>query len=190
LTPGDGPLRILGVEDGSFDAFKRKTPGHTLLCGVLMEDDRVLLVRHAEIEVDGLDATEKLLAMMRKIEVDAVILGGVTFGGFNVIDPRVIHHETGVPVIVYSGVKPDSDVVLAALRKHFPDWERRWMIIEGLGEIHSAHVFREEQVIYFEAIGCDPGWAEKVLKDSALISRIPEPVRVAGLVARGLTRAY
>jgi endonuclease V-like protein UPF0215 family len=155
-----------------------------------MEGDRILLVRHAEIEVDGLDATEKLLAMMRKIEVDAVILGGVTFGGFNVIDPRIIHHETGASVIVYSGVKPDNDAVLAALRKHFPDWELRWKIIEGLGEIHSAQIFRDDPAIYFEAIGCDPGWAEKVLKDSAMISRIPESVRVAGLVARGLTRAY
>ena len=189
MTPGDGPLRILGVEDGSFDAFNRKAPGRTLLCGVLMEGDRILKVRHAEIRVDGLDATDKLLSMKRGIEVDAIILGGITFGGFNVIDPRVIHAETGIPVIVYSGVKPDNDAVLAALRKHFHDWESRWEIIAGLGKIHSTRVFREDLEIYFEAIGCDPGWAEGVLRDSAMISRIPEPVRVAGLVARGLTRA-
>ena len=190
MTPGNGPLRILGVEDGSFDAFNRKAPGRTLLCGVLMKGDRILKVRHAEIRVDGLDATDKLLSLMRGVEVDAVILGGITFGGFNVIDPRVINTETEVPVIVYSGVEPDNDAVRAALRKHFPDWKRRWKIIEGLGEIHSTRVFREDPEIYFEAIGCDPEWAEEVLKDSAMISRIPEPVRVAGLMARGLTRAY
>ena len=60
----------------------------------------------------------------------------------------------------------------------------------GAGEIHSTRVFREGQKIYFEVIGFSPGWAEKVLKDSAMISRIPEPVRVAGLVTRGLTRVY
>ncbi len=154
-----------------------------------MRGDRVLKVLQEEIRVDGLDATDKLLSMIRGLEVDAIILGGITFGGFNVIDPRIIHDETGVPIIVYSGVKPDNDAVLAALMKHFPDWERRWRIIGGLGEIHSTRVFREGQEIYFEVIGCSPGWAEKVLKDSAMISRIPEPVRVAGLVARGLTRA-
>ncbi len=89
-----------------------------------------------------------------------------------------------------SGVKPDNDAVLAALRKHFPDWKSRWEIIGELGKIHSIQVFAEDQKIYFEAIGCDPKWAEVVLKDSALISRIPEPVRVAGLVARGLTQVY
>ncbi len=190
MTPGNGPLRILGVEDGSFAAFNRQAPGRTILCGVLMEGDRILKVRHAEIRVDGLDATDKLLSLMRGIEVAAVILGGITFGGFNVINPRTIHDETGVPIIVYSGVKPDNDAVLAALRKHFHDWERRWEIIAGLGEIHSTWVFREDHDIYFEAVGCDPEWAEGVLKDSAMISRIPEPVRVAGLVARGLTRVY
>ena len=188
MTPGDVPLRILGVEDGSFDAFNREAPGRTLLCGVLMKGDRILKVRHGEIRVDGLDATDKLLSLMRGIDVEVVILGGITFGGFNVVDPRVIHGETGVSIIVYSGVKPDNDAVLAALRNHFPDWEIRWEIIEGLGEIHCIRVFREDPEIYFEAIGCDPEWAEVVLKDSAMISRIPEPVRVAGLVARGLTR--
>jgi len=190
LNPKHAPLRILGVEDGSFDAFNRKALGSTILCGVLMKGERILKVRHAEIRVDGLDATDKLLSLMKGIEVEAVILGGITFGGFNVIDPRIINDETGVPIIVYSGVKPDNDAVRSALRKHFPDWERRWEIIEGLGEIHSTRVFREDPEIYFEVIGCDPGWAEGVLKDNAMISRIPEPVRVAGLVARGLTRVY
>lgn len=155
-----------------------------------MEGDRILKVRHAQIQVDGLDATVKLLSLMRGIEVDAVILGGITFGGFNVINPQIIHAKTGVPIIVYSGVKPDNDAVLTALRKHFPDWKRRWEIIEGLGEIYCTRVFREEPSIYFEVIGRDRGWAEEILKYSAMISRIPEPVRVAGLVARGLTRTF
>ena len=190
MTQEKDSLRILGVEDGSFEAFNKKVLGRTLLCGVLMKGDRILKVRHAEIRVDGLDATDKLLSMIRGIDFEAVILGGITFGGFNVINPRIIHAETEVPIIIYSSVKPDNDAVLAALRKHFPDWEKRWKIIEGLGEIYSTRVFREDPEIYFEAIGCHPGWAEVVLKDSAMISRIPEPVRVTRLVARGLTRAY
>ena len=189
MTPEDAPRRILGVEDGSF-VFNKKSPGDTLLCGVLMEGDKILKVLHTVIRVDGLDATYKLLSMMRGIEVEAVILGGITFGGFNVINPRVIHTITGAPIIVYSGVKPDKDAVLAALRKHFLDWESRWDIIKELGEIYSARVFREDPEIYFEAIGSSPGWSERVLKDSAMTYRIPEPVRVAGLVARGLTRTY
>ncbi len=64
--------------------------------------------------------------------------GGSVFWGFNVINPRIIHAETEVPMIIYSRVKPDNDAVLGALRKYFPDWENRWKIIEGVGEIHST----------------------------------------------------
>jgi len=47
--------------------------------------------------------------------------------------------------------------VLAALRKHFTDWEKRWKIIEGLREIHSIRVFREDPEIYFKNTGYHPG---------------------------------
>ena len=154
-----------------------------------MQGNRILKVRYEAIQVDGLDATDKLLYIMEGIEVEVVILGGIAYGGFNIINPRIIHTETGLPIIVYLGVRPDNEGVLAALRKHFPDWERRWKIIEGLGESYSISVFREDPEIYFKVIGCAPEWAEVILKESARISRIPEPVRVAGLVARGVTRA-
>ncbi len=190
MTTLDAPLRILGVEDGSFDAFNRDTSCQTILCGVLMEGDRIVCVRQRKITVDGLDATDKLVSLMKGLVVDAVILGGITFGGFNVIDPNIIHSNTGLPVIVYSGVKPDNDAVLKALKKHFPDWKIRWNIIKGAGKIYNTQIFENSPEIYYEAVGCDTKWAEKILKISAKINRIPEPVRVARLIAKGLTQIY
>jgi endonuclease V-like protein UPF0215 family len=178
----------LGVEDGSFDAFNREADCQTILCGVLMERDRIVCVRQRKITVDGLDATDNLVSIMKGLVIDAVILGGITFGGFNVIDPNIIHSNTGIPVIVYSGEKPDNKAVLTALQKHFPDWETRWNIIKSAGKIYNAQIFENSPEIYYEATGCDTEWAEKILKASAMINRIPEPVRVAGLIARGLTR--
>ena len=69
-----------------------------------MKGDRILKVRHAEIQVDSLDATDKLLSMIRWIDVEAVILRGITLGDFNVINPRIIHAETEVPIIIYPSV--------------------------------------------------------------------------------------
>ena len=43
-------------------------------------------VQLRRILVDGLDATDALLNMLSGLEVNAIILGGVTFGGFNVAD--------------------------------------------------------------------------------------------------------
>jgi len=90
---------------------------------------------------------------------------------------------------VYSGVKPDNESMYRALRSNFGDWEARWGVVERLGDVHETVSLPGEPVVYFEAVGCTPQWAEEVLKSAAVISRIPEPVRVAGIIARGLTPA-
>ncbi len=186
MTGSGRGRRILGVEDGSFEAFSESSSS-TYLCGVLMDSRVIRDVRLAEISVDGLDATEMLLNLMDGLDLDAVILGGITFAGFNVMDPFTIFDETMVPLIVYSGVKPDNESMYRALTKHFGDWEARWGIVERLGDVYETMSFRGEPGIYFEVVGCTTSWAEEVLKSAALISRIPEPVRVAGIIARGLS---
>jgi endonuclease V-like protein UPF0215 family len=188
MDEGKG-LRLFGVEDGSFFAFHREEPSSTFLCGVLMESDLVSDVRLARIRVDGLDATEKLLNLLEGVEADAVVLGGITFAGFNMIDPQKIFKKSGIPVIIYSGTKPDNEEMLQALKNNFDDWRERWRVVEDLGTIHSATTYTGEQPVYFEVVGGSSEWAEVVLRRSALISRIPEPVRVAGLIARGLSPA-
>jgi endonuclease V-like protein UPF0215 family len=179
--------RLLGVEDGSFEAFPVKTGGQAYLCCVVMEGASIINVRLTKIHVDGLDATEALLGLGPFNDLEAIILGGVTFAGFNIIDPFKVNNETGVPVIVYSGSKPDNDAMLEALQRHFGDWRERWEVVKRLGRVHEATTFPGEPQIYFEVVGEEPSWAEEILRDAAMVSRIPEPVRAAGLIARGLS---
>lgn len=183
-----GGLSFFGVEDGSFQAFQ-KEESYAYLCGVLTESGFIRKVRLARIRVDGLDATEKLLCLLEDVEAEAIILGGITFAGFNVVDPHRVFKEIGIPVIVYSGTRPDNEKMLAALKGHFVDWRERWEIIEGLGPIYEVTTLPREPPVYFEVVGGSPEWAEEVLCCSAVVSRIPEPVRVAGLIARGLSPA-
>ena len=180
------PLSLVGVEDGSFEAFE---PGQsTLLCTVCMVGGRVEWVRLGRVAVDGRDATDALLGLLEGTRFDALILGGVSFAGFNVVDPHGIHEELGIPVIVYSGEEPDSPSTLAALRSNFPDWAERWAPIERLGDVYSVVTREGSPPVFFEVAGCTREWAEDVLRASVSLTRTPEPVRVAGIVARGLTR--
>ena len=180
-------LSLVGVEDGSFEAFK---PGQsTLLCAVLMIGDRVETLRLGRITVDGRDAMDVLLSMLVNTRCDAVILGGVSFAGFNVVDPHRLSDELGVPVIVYSGDRPDSASVLNALKTHFSDWEDRWTPLARLGDVYSVTTKTGSPPVFFEVVKESKAWAESVLRSSSSLTRIPEPVRVAGIVARGLTRS-
>ena len=180
-------LGLVGVEDGGFRAFQ---PGQsTLICAVLMRGNRVELVRLGRVAVDGRNATDILLGMLVNIRCDGVILGGVSFAGFNIIEANRLHEELGVPVIVYSGKKPDSASVLAALRGHFDDWEERWASVAQLGDVYSIVTKAGYPPVFFEVVGESRDWCEEVLRSSASLTRAPEPVRVASIVARGFTRS-
>jgi hypothetical protein len=180
-------LRLAGVEDGSFEAFK---PGRsTLLCAACVVGNRVEGVRLGRVAVDGRDATGVLLGMLGGAELDALILWGASFAGFNVIDAHRVHDELGVPVIVYSGDEPDSRSTLVALKAHFPDWAERWAPIERLGDVYSVVSKEGEPPVFYEKVGCTREYAEGVLRASVSLTRTPEPVRVARIIARGLTRS-
>jgi len=138
--------------------------------------------------VDGLDASDALLNMLSGLEVDAVILGGATFAGFNVVDAERVYREKGVPIIVFSAERPDVEATLGALRKHFSDWRERWRRYEALGQLHSMRV-GEWPEAFFEAVGCSVELAEDIIRDQALTSRTPEALRVANMVAKGLSSA-
>jgi len=179
------PLRVVGVEDGGFEAFK--PGGRAFLCAARLTGDRVDWVKLDKIKVDGRDATETLLKMLEGAEFDAVILGGVSFAGFNIIDTHVIQGAFSVPVIVYTGDEPDTEATLAALKAHFSDWEERWSPVARLGNVYNTTMKKGAPPVYFEVAGCSREWAAETLRATATLTRMPEPVRVAGLIARGLT---
>ena len=110
----------------------------------------------------------------------------MTFGGFNLIDPRKIQQRYRIPTIVIVGSRPDNRAVKRALVKHFPDWKERWDIIRSLGPLRRVRTVKEEPPIFYESFGCNTVEARTILASNAWVSRVPEPIRVAGMVARGL----
>jgi len=177
---------VIGVEDGSFKNFDRKNDS-VILCCVLMDNYKILKVFLSRIQVDGMDVTSKLLNMIDDIEDSTIILGGVTFAGFNIIDPRKIFEEKHSPVIIYSSRKPNSEKILDALKKHFEDWDKRWGILQSLGNIYEFEVKQGYPPIHFQIIGETQEYAKIILKKYAIISRVPEPVRIAKIIARGVS---
>jgi endonuclease V-like protein UPF0215 family len=139
--------------------------------------------------VDGLDATEVLLNNLAEWDYDCLILGGATFAGFNVVDVENVYKATGKPVIVYSPKMPDMKATLGALRKHFSDWEMRWSRYEALGELHECRI-KDYPTVYYEVIGASTSYAEKILHEQAINGRTPEAVRIADIIAKGVSPVF
>ena len=137
--------------------------------------------------MDGLDATEKLAEILCEWKFGAVVLAGVSFAGFNLIDPAAIHKKFRKPVIVISHTKPDNKAVKRVLQRHFKDWRIRWAVFEKLGSIYKVASSAVELPVYVETLGAHPRWVSELVRALSVCSRVPEPVRVARLIARGLS---
>ena len=174
--------RTIGIDDGPFTKQQDNAP----LVAAMLDGPHLLAVRTTEIEVDGLDATEKAVKLVSKWKPIPILLSGVTFAGFNLIDPHVLQKKFRVPVIIVVGQRPDNRAVKRALVRHFPDWKQRWRIISSLGPLRRVRTDPGEPPIHYEFFGCSSAEASSLLKSCSYVSRLPEPVRVAGLLAIGL----
>jgi len=187
------PIRFLGVEDGSFSPREFQRRGKALLCMVLMDGFCFQRVFFRHVEVDGLDATEKLIEVAEKCKpLTAILLGGVTFAGFNIIDPVEAYEKLQVPVIVCTDEKPDNQAVLNALTKHFKDWRERWRIFERLAEaspIYEVKLNPSENPVYMEVVGAELQEVLEKLKRITVRGRIPEPLRIADKIAKVVSQA-
>ena len=93
----------------------------------------------------------------------------------------------GKPIIIVSRTKPNNKTVKRALRAHFEDWETRWAIFEKLGSVHKTFSLFGKRPVYLEAVYADVEWAAQLICALAFWGRLPEPLRVARLIARGLS---
>jgi endonuclease V-like protein UPF0215 family len=175
---------VVGVEDGSFQkGISRKAKlVATLLIGTAIKGVKIVC-----IAVDGMDATKALIKMIEGWNFEAILLAGVSFAGFNVIDPTAIYKRYGKPVVVISRTKPNNEAVRRALQRHFKDWEVRWEIFRKLGKVHEVKVLEDAEPVYIELLGETDEWACKLVRALSFCGRMPEPLRAARLIARGLS---
>ncbi len=188
-------MKILIIEDGRLPSRKFRAGEKTLLIGIKLIDMRIENIICEEIDVDGLDATEKAFKIVSKaMPIDLILLSGISYAGFNLIDAEKLWLEFKIPIIVISKDKPNNNEVLSALKKHFSDWKLRWNIIERVLSksqgIHAIKVKPNENPIYVENIGISVDLAEKILRKLTIWGKTPEPLRIAKIIARGLSQAY
>jgi endonuclease V-like protein UPF0215 family len=179
-------MRIVGVDDGAFHPSK-EVKQNALLLAVVFENLRISNLRASRIEVDGRDANDVLATLLKSAKCDVIMLSGISFGGFNVVDIAGLARVLDKPVIAVTGDRPHNEAVRKALRDHFPDWKDRWRMISSAGRIHTVRI-RGEPPLYFEVRGGSPELAKRVIISTAVASRLPEPIRVARILAKGLSR--
>lgn len=183
-------IRVLGVDDGVFVPHSK---GVATVVGVVYRGGYWLDgVMRTEVEIDGMDATEKIASMITASphydQLRVVMLNGVTFAGFNTVDIKKLFQRVRLPIITVTQEKPDFDNIRRALR-NLPKYENRLEAMENAGKLMEVHTRDAEQAVYVQIAGISEKDAKRILKSTSTRSNIPEALRVAHIIASGLTRS-
>jgi len=181
-------IRVLGVDDG---AFIPHVKGQVSVVGVVFRGGYWLDgVLHTKIAVDGFDATEKIASMITSSshyrQLRVVMLNGITFAGFNIVDVKALNAATDLPVITVTREKPDLVEIRKALQ-NLPRSEERWELILRAGEPVEVSTRNAKAKVYVQSAGVSKEDAEKILRLTSTRSYIPEALRVAHIIASGIS---
>jgi hypothetical protein len=183
-------IRILGFDDGAFEPRSGKL---VPVIGVVYRGGKVLDgALLTKVTVDGTDATESIVKLINssrhKQQLKVIMFDGITLAGFNVVDIKKVHDETNVPVLVINRKHPDLKRVKKALG-NFEDGKERWQMIKRAGKIKDCYVSNKEfRKVYYQNIGLTDEQTKQIIKLSCTRGFIPEPLRVAHLLATAIVR--
>ncbi|HDZ35485.1 MAG TPA: DUF99 family protein [Thermococcus sp.] len=176
-------IRVVGFDDGTFSFSSKLQRKKTILIGVVMKGSQeVVGVLSRWITVDGDDATDAMIEAVnssRFKDLRVIMLKGITYAGFNVVDLERLHRDTGLPVVVVVRKRPDVGAMEAALRKHFSDAEKRLKILKKAPPL--VEVIPEK--LYLQAVGVDEKTAAEIIRATTRTGLTPEPLRLAHMIA-------
>jgi len=183
-------IRVLGIDDGVFVPHSK---GLADVVGVVFRGGYWLDgFMHTKVQVDGMDATRQLAKMITKSphypQLRVIMLNGVTLAGFNVVDITELYERLKLPVIAVTRDKPNLKDIRRALQ-NLPEAMKRWKTVEKAGKIIEVRTREGEEPIYIHAIGILEETARIILKNTSTRSNIPEPLRVAHIIASGLQQS-
>lgn len=172
---------VVGFDDGPF--ARDRQGARVRVVGAVCARTRLDGVISGHVRKDGRDATARLAALIQSSPFDrhirAVLLDGVTLGGFNVVDIHALSAAIDRPVLAIARRLPRFELIRAALAK-LPASDRRWAVIERAG--------RPEPLagLYVQRAGLTLEEAGQLLDATTLHGKLPEPIRLAHLIAGGV----
>jgi hypothetical protein len=173
---------VIAVDDAP---FARDACGSVLVVGTVYAGLRLEAVLSTRVRRDGADATRALAARIASsryaVHTRLVMMQGIALAGFNVVDIHALHEALGMAVLVVARRPPSLPAIRAALLGRVRGGARKWALIEKAGPMEPA------AGLMVQRAGISLADAGAVVARLAVNGAIPEPLRVAHLIAGGVT---
>lgn len=172
---------VVGFDDSPFARAHR---GDVRVVGAVFSGARLDGVLGGRIRRDGANSTRVLARLIAgskfASQLQLVMLQGIALGGFNVVDIHLLHQSLGIPVLVVARRAPRLELIREALLTRVRGGGRKWALIERAGPMEPVGG------VFVQRAGLPLVDAEAVIRRFSVYGSIPEPLRVAHLIAGGV----
>jgi endonuclease V-like protein UPF0215 family len=177
-----GLSNVIGFDDGPFD---KNGATNVRLVGTVCARTRLDGVVSGFVRRDGANSTERMIELVQTSQfvehIQAVLLQGIAVGGFNVVDVQALAAALNVPVLVIMRRRPRLESMRAALLNNIPGATRKWSLIEAAGPVEPLGQ------VFCQRVGLSLREAQALLAATTLHGNLPEALRLAHLIAGGVT---
>lgn len=175
-------IRVIGFDDAP---FVRNTGGNVSLAGIVCAGTRFEGMVWGQVEQDGWNATDVILSLLlgRKFlpQLHILLLDGIAFGGFNVIDLPKLSEQLQLPCVAVMRRMPNLTAIEQAIHR-LPEPEKRLERLYRAGTIHAHPPF------FFQVYGACPQVTVSVLKRLTDCGNVPEALRLAHLIGAAVIK--
>lgn len=173
-------IHAVGFDDAPFPG---RRGARVPIVGAVCRNARLDGMVHGAVRKDGWNATAELVRLLEGgkflPQLHVVLLDGLTFGGFNVVDLAELAARLERPCLAVMRRFPDQEAVVRAMA-HLPRPVARRRRLERAGPVHEREGF------VFQIRGASPAAGGRVLARLTERGHVPEPLRLAHLVAGAL----
>lgn len=182
-------LRVVGIEDAPFDKFDPLQKYVRVVGALFRGGDFMDGLLSCHVEKDGEDATIELIEMINeckfKPQIQAIFLKGIAVAGFNIINPPALYKETKIPVIIVIRDYPNYKKIYAALDGI--GMQKKKDVIKKMPRPVKVKLAGDKGDIYVQHVGIDLEKTKELLRITCTHSNVPEAIRVAHLIASGIS---
>jgi endonuclease V-like protein UPF0215 family len=141
-------------------------------------------VMSAKVRRDGANATltlARLVAHSRfAAHTQVIMLQGIAFAGFNVVDMHGLYQALGLPVVAVARRAPKLEAIKRALLTRVRGGVQKWALIERMGAMEPV------AGVFVQRVGLSSEMVSELIERHAVNGIIPEPLRTAHLIAGGI----
>lgn len=177
-------IRAMGVAE-SF----RPTQKTSTLAAVVMRSDRVVDgIAVGRTSIGGDDASASISALHRRLkrnDINVMMVSGAILSLYNIIDIDELSRKTKLPVICLT--YRETSGIEDSIRRHYPDHpEGKLEAYRRLG-VRKKLKLKSGNFVFARTSGLEDAETQSVIEMFTLQGSIPEPIRVARLLARVLS---